>query len=68
MLWQLNPKQDLSKEIKIALDYYMKKHGQPPTIVLLNPEHQGIKLPDDMKIVVKAYRPVLANLMWVGSE
>lgn len=67
MLWQFDVKNELSKEIEKALEHYKKKFGNPPSIVLLNPKWEETKLPENMTIVVKSYRPVLANLMWIGE-
>ena len=67
MLWQFDMKQDLSKEIQKALDYYKQKNGNPPSIIMLNPKWKEVKLPEDMNVVVKSYRPVLSNLMLLGE-
>jgi len=68
MLWQFNPKNDIVKEVEKAVEYYKQKYGNPPSILMVNPEWKEVKIPDEMNLVLKVYRPVLSNLMWIGEE
>lgn len=67
MLWQLNST-ELPKEVKKAIEHYRNKYGNPPSVLLLNPQWKESELPDDLNIVIKAYRPILMNLVWIGEE
>jgi hypothetical protein len=80
MLWFDNSQTALNIKIQKAVDYYYKKYGRVPDLVLVHPsmlEAQNQRqletpAPDASasvnKITVQAYRPVLPGHIWVGVE
>ena len=66
MGWQLNLKQD-NYGIPTALEFYIKKYGMPPQLLLeVSDKLEKVSLPDGMKIVKKAIR-VPKNIIFIGS-
>lgn len=67
MLWFDDSKDTLPVKVKKAFDYYMKKYGRTPDLVLVHPSTmEGQQLPDG--ITVRPYRPVLPGHIWIGIE
>lgn len=67
MGWQLNMKQE-DYGITAALNYYIKKYGEPPQILLeVSDQLEKISLPDGMNIVKKAIR-VPKNIIFIGAS
>ena len=66
MGWQLNMKQE-DYGIPAALNFYIKKYGEPPQILLeVSDKLEKISLPDGMNIVKKSIR-VPKNIIFIGS-
>lgn len=71
MLWFDNSSLLLSVKIQKAVDYYHKKYGHLPDLVLVHPSmleengREGMKLES---LTVRAYRPVLPGYLWIGVE
>lgn len=71
MLWFDNSSLLLSVKIQKAADYYHKKYGRLPDLVLVHPSmleengREGMKLES---LTVRAYRPVLPGHIWIGVE
>lgn len=76
MLWFDNSKELFSVKIQKAVDYYHKKYGRNPDLVLVHPsmleleknERQLELKSDTMKVTVRPYRPVLPGHIWIGIE
>lgn len=74
MLWFDNSKELLSIKIQKAVDYYHKKYGCNPDLVLVHPsmleaDQRQLELKSEtMKVTVRPYRPVLPGHVWVGIE
>ena len=67
MLWFDNSKDNLVVKVRKALDYYEKKYGRVPNLVLVNPRTmEGQEIPEGLP--VRPYRPVLPGHIWVGIE
>lgn len=67
ILWFDNSKDSLGVKVRKALDYYAKKYGRVPNLVLVNPRTmEGQDVPGDLNI--RPYRPVLPGHIWVGIE
>lgn len=73
MLWFDNSKDLLSIKIQRALDYYQKKYGRTPDLVLVHPsmleenDRKRGKVMMDI-LTVRPYRPVLPGHIWIGIE
>lgn len=64
MLWHYNSKNDLSNEVRKALEHYKQKYGNPPQIVLFNDK---VEIPElDVECQKKSF--VLANHILVGDQ
>lgn len=68
MLWFDDTQDDLQKKITKALDYYQKKYGKIPNLVLVHPSMLKEAKLDDSGITVRPYRPVLPGHIWIGIE
>ena len=73
MLWFDNSKASLEVKIKKAAEYYEKKHGCKPDLVLIHPSMLGDRALNGMNfesdgLVVRTYRPVLPGHIWLGIE
>lgn len=73
MLWFDNSKDLLSIKIQKAFDYYHKKYGRMPDLVLVHPsmmeETDRAKGSIEVnKLTVRPYRPVLPGHIWIGIE
>lgn len=67
MLWFDDSKDSLIAKINKALEYYVKKYGRTPNLVLVHPSTmEGQQLPEN--ITVRPYRPVLPGHLWLGIE
>jgi hypothetical protein len=68
MLWFDNSKTDLIIKIQKAAEYYQKKHGRWPDLVLVHPSmlEPGKKQFEVNKLTVRPYRPVLPGHIWLG--
>lgn len=70
MLWFDNSTTTLEVKIRKAMEYYHKKYGRIPDLVLVNPvmlENNQKRLTVD-KLTVRPYRPVLPGHIWIGIE
>ena len=69
MLWfDNNSTIALTLKIEKALDYFRKKYGREPNLILVNPSMLNEEKLQIEKITVRPYRPVLPNHLWVGIE
>lgn len=73
MLWFDNSKDLLSIKIQKAVDYYIKKYGRNPDLVLVHPsmlenQNQLDLKSDTVSFTVRPYRPVLPGHIWIGIE
>jgi hypothetical protein len=74
MLWFDNSQAALAVKIQKAVEYYKKKYGRVPDLVLVHPSmleanQRSAELPADaMKIIVRPYRPILPGHIWIGIE
>ena len=67
MLWFDNSKIALVEKVRKALEYYEKKYGRVPNLILVNPRAmEGQEIPEGLPI--RPYRPVLPGHIWVGVE
>lgn len=68
MLWFDNSKTALSVKIQKAVEYFEKKHGRKPNLILLHPSmlegNTHLSLIDGLN--VRPYRPVLPGHIWIG--
>lgn len=72
MLWFDNSQTSLNAKIQKAVEYYEKKHGRKPTLVLVHPSMLpgnggAVSLKID-GLNLRAYRPVLPGHIWIGIE
>jgi len=70
MLWFDNSQTTLTVKIQKAAEYYEKKYGRKPDLVLIHPSmlEQNQRQLEVNKITVRPYRPVLPGHIWVGIE
>lgn len=75
MLWFDNSQTVFSIKIQKAVDYYHKKYGRNPDLVLVHPsmlepdERKGVQVVcDELKLNVRPYRPILPGHIWIGIE
>jgi len=69
MLWFDNdPKTALSAKIERAAAYYRRKYGRDPTLCLFNPSALNGEKPENGKVTIRPYRPVLPGHLWIGIE
>ena len=77
MLWFDNdPKTALIAKIERAADYYRHKYGRDPNLCLIHPsmvdspanENGASDNPENGKITIRPYRPVLPGHLWIGIE
>jgi hypothetical protein len=73
MLWFDNSKDSLQVKIEKAADYYFKKYGRKPDLVLVHPSmlengKGGVNLPELQNITLRPYRPILPGHIWLGIE
>ena len=67
MEWWMPSNRDISKNISDALDYYIKKYGKPPQILLeVSDKLEKVSLPDGMNIVVQSFR-MPKNIIHIGD-
>lgn len=70
MGYQLSEKASLSDNVANAIQTYIKKYGNPPTIVV---EHNpalkfvDVPLPVGLRIVLRAQRVVLPSMLLIGE-
>lgn len=67
MLWFDNSERTLKQKIADAVEYYKKKYGKSPNLVLIHPS----VLEEDLNVddaTVRPYRPVLPGHIWIGIE
>lgn len=71
MLWFDNSNTIFTVKIQKAVEYYVKKYGRQPDLVLVHPsmldEQEKRSLEID-KVTVRPYRPVLPGHIWIGIE
>ncbi len=68
MLWFDDSKEPLLNKIQKGVEYYVKKYGRQPDLVLVHPNTlKDVKL-DESKITIRPYRPVLPGHIWIGVE
>lgn len=73
MLWFDDSQTLLSIKIQKDVDYYHKKYGRTPDLVLVHPSMLESNKPihfdnDALKLTVRPYRPVLPGHILVGIE
>ena len=69
MLWFDNdPKTGLTAKIERAANYYRRKYGRDPNLCLIHPSMMDPENPENGKITVRPYRPVLPGHLWIGIE
>lgn len=68
MLWFDDSSSTLAAKIKTATDYYVKKYGRLPDLVLVHPSMLTDKNTEELQITVRPYRPVLPGHIWIGIE
>jgi hypothetical protein len=73
MLWFDNSQAALSVKIQKAADYYEKKYGRKPDLILVHPSmlHSDEKIALSIalgNLAVRPYRPVVPGHIWVGIE
>jgi hypothetical protein len=70
MLWLDTSKDDLSKKVQRAVDYYVKQYKLQPDLCLVNPNlfEGNIKELKVVNVYVRPYSYVLPNHFWVGLE
>lgn len=68
MLWYDNSSTALEIKIQKAMEYYQRKFGRRPDLCLVHPSMLQDQTPNDGKITVRAYRPVLPGHLWIGVE
>lgn len=69
MLWfDNNSTTALTFKIEKALDYFRKKYGREPNLILINLSMLNEEKPEIGKITVRPYRPVLPDHLWIGIE
>ncbi len=70
MLWFDNSQTALNIKIQKACEYYERKYGRKPDLVLLHPSmldgNTHLLLINGLK--VHPYRPVLPGHIWIGIE
>ncbi len=70
MLWFDNSKSTLGDKARAAVNYYEKKYGRKPDLVLVHPIMFG-EHPRKFELnglTIQPYRPVLPGHIWVGIE
>lgn len=68
MLWWCT-KPALKDNIQAAVDHYENKYGRKPELCLVHPNMlKDVKLDEITGIMVRPYRPVLPNHLWIGFE
>jgi hypothetical protein len=71
MLWFDNSKESMGTKIAKGIEYYEKKYGRKPDLVLVNPQMWDGGKPKRFQlgnIWVQPYRPVLPGHIWIGIE
>jgi len=69
MLWfDNNSTTALIFKIEKALDYFRKKYGREPNLILVNPSMLKEERPKIGKITIRPYQPVLPDHLWIGIE
>lgn len=70
MLWFDNSQTALTVKIQKAVDYYVKKYGVMPDLVLVHPSmlEDNTRQLEINKLIVRPYRPVLPGHIWIGIE
>lgn len=69
MLWFDNSTATLQVKLQKAVDYYHKKYGRTPDLVLVHPSMLENQAPVQITgLQVRPYRPVLPGHVWVGVE
>jgi len=72
MLWFDNSQTALNIKIEKAVEYYEKKYGRKPDLVLIHPtmlgeRADGTSFSSD-GLTILPYRPVLPGHIWVGID
>lgn len=67
MLWFDNSQTALTAKIRKAVDYYQKKYGRMPDLILVHPSMLKDANVEGV-ITVRPYRPVLPGQLWIGIE
>ena len=73
MLWFDNSQTALAVKIQRAVEYYHKKYGRMPDLVLVHPsmleaQEKTQRTAEVNKLTVRPYRPVLPGHIWVGID
>jgi hypothetical protein len=68
MLWFDNSPSTLTVKLQRAVDYYTKKYGRTPDLILLHPSLIEKEKLEIEGLTIRPYRPVLPGHIWVGIE
>ena len=69
MMWFDNDKQkSLVMKVETAMAYYQKKYGRSPNLCMVNPSMIPEKMPEDMKVSIRPYQPIVAGHLWIGID
>ncbi len=69
MMWFDNDKKTtLSAKIKTAATYYRKKYGKTPNLCMVNPSMMPDDLPEDEKMTILPYQPIVSGHLWIGID
>jgi hypothetical protein len=69
MLWFDNSQNTLQVKLQKGIEYYQKKYGRTPDMVLVHPNMIDENNPVAIKgVTVRPYRPVLPGHIWIGIE
>lgn len=69
MLWFDNdPKTALTVKIEKAANYYRQKYGRNPDLCLVHPSMLGENAPRNNKIVIRPYRSIMPDHIWIGID
>ncbi len=71
MLWFDNSHTSLNTKLRKAVEYYVKKYGRQPDLILVHPSmlEDARAHPSGLTVItVRPYRPVLPGHIWVGIE
>lgn len=66
MLWFDDSSRALKIKVKDAVDYYVEKYGQAPTLCYVNPSMLSDKTKPSNGVEVRESRTVLPNNFWLG--
>ena len=69
MMWFDNDQQrSLAMKVKTAAEYYQKKYGRKPNLCMVNPSMIPEKMPEDIKVSIRPYQPIVTGHLWIGID